>query len=108
MTKSLFAAAALVALGLAGQASAAPNDDAPTQAVSTAHVDFRSEAAVRAFYRRIEAAAHDVCDSNSPNPRITQMDQACESRAVAQAIRAADRPMLTALYDTSGEAHASR
>jgi UrcA family protein len=108
MTKTLFAAAAVLVLGFAGQASAGQAVAAPTQAVVTTGVDFRDQAAVRAFYARLETAAERVCDSNSANPRIAQRDRACVNKAVAQAVRAADRPLLTALYDTSGEAQASR
>lgn len=109
MYKSLIAAAALT-LAVAAPALAEPSADtaAPTAAVSTAQVDFRDQAAVRAFYARLQSAAHAVCDSNSANPRITQLDQRCVAKAVASAVRTADRPLLTALYDTSGEAQASR
>jgi UrcA family protein len=108
MTKSLFAAAAVLALACAGQAAAEDALVAPTQAVSTANVNFRDQAAVKAFYNRIQIAAGQVCDSNSANPRVTQRDALCVRDAVAKAVRAADRPLLTAMYDTSGEARASR
>lgn len=110
MSKPLLVVAALsiAAAGPAFADEAGQVQAAPTAAVSTANVDFRDQAAVRAFYARLRNAAHAVCDSNSANPRITQRDERCVAKAVASAVQAADRPLLTALYDTTGEAQASR
>ena len=108
MKPILFAAAALIAGCIALPALADDASVAPQAAVTTAGVDFRDPVAVRAFYGRLAMAAERVCDSNSANSRVQQLDRACVQKAVAEAVRSADRPMLTALYSTSQEAHASR
>jgi len=112
MFKSIVAATALAGvLGLAGQALA---DDraAPARAVSTAGVDFRSEASVTDFYHRLDRAAWAVCDTYAANSRVTQGDRACAEVALARTVKTLDKPMLTAVHDAqhgrSGEALALR
>ena len=108
MSKSTLLAAFALVLGCAGQAAAAPAAAVPAQTVSTTGVDFRDQAAVRAVYASIEQAAYRVCDAGWPNSRLGHRDTACVSDAVNRAVQAANRPLLTAQYDTSIEAHASR
>ena len=100
MLKTLCIAAGLMAL--AAPAIAADSLQAPTKAVSTASVDFHNSAAVRAFYSRLKTAANMVCDSYSANSRVTQADIACAHRALAEAVRNVDRPLLTAMYENDG------
>ena len=101
MTKLLFAAAAVAAFGFAGQTLAADREAAPTQVVHTANVDFHDQAAVRAFYAKLYRTAEAVCDRNSANAVITQADQRCIQQALADAVQATNRPMLTAMYRNS-------
>jgi UrcA family protein len=100
MTKLLLATSA--ALLIAGPALAETRavDEAPSQAVSTRSVDFASRDQVKHFYAKLRGAAHAVCDSGSANPRFSQGDADCVSRVMAEAVKAADKPVLTALYQS--------
>ncbi len=99
MTKLILVAAA--ALALAAPAMAQTVDAAPTQTLSTSSVNFSNPAAVKHFYAKLYQAAVTVCDSGSANPRIAQADISCVHQAMAQAVRAADKPVLTAMYDSA-------
>jgi UrcA family protein len=90
MSKSLVLAGALALSALAGQALAYP---LPSQTVSTTGVDFHDRAAVKALYARIYRAADTVC-------HMALSDRACIHETVAAAIAQADRPVLTAMYET--------
>ena len=104
MSKWMFAAGFAVAFGfVAGQAMAADLNAYETRQISVAGVDFRDEAAVKSFYSDLRHTAQAVCNTNSANPRIQQLDRACYERAMAQAVRKIDRPVLTAEY----QAHTS-
>ena len=101
MSKLLLAAAAgLLIAGPALAETAQPVDLAPTQAVSTRGVDFASRDQVKHFYAKLRGAALAVCDSGSANPRISQADATCVSRVMAEAVKSADKPVLTALYQS--------
>ena len=108
MKKVLFAAAALALSAAAAPAFAGGLGNAPAHQVSTAGVDFRDQAAVKAFYAQLRLAARDVCDSNSASPLVTQQDQLCVQKALANAVRVVDRPLLTALYDNNHYTQAAR
>ncbi len=105
MTKTLLAAAAALALGgFAGQAFAA--DAGNTQAVTVAGVNFADRTAVETFYAGLSRAAASACDSYAANSRVTAADRLCADRAVAKAVDALNRPVLTAVYQerTVGQA----
>jgi UrcA family protein len=100
MTKLLLAASA--ALILAGPAFAqTAADQAPTQAVSTRGVDFASKAEVRHFYAKLRGAAQAVCDSGSVSSTISRADAACVRQVMASAVQVANKPVLTAMYNTA-------
>lgn len=99
MSKPLLILAAAAALA----APAAFAETLPEARVDTARVNFRDASQVRGFYDQLRLAAERVCDTNSANPRVRQLDQRCVDLAVAKAVGAADRPLLTALYSTSSE-----
>lgn len=104
MTKLLLAAG--VAVLIAAPAFAAETQtqaEASTRAVSARGVDFSNQQQVRQFYSRLHAAAQAVCDAGSPVPRAFAVDQGCVRQVVADAVKAADRPVLTALYNTTGD-----
>ncbi len=101
MSKILLAAA--VATLMAGQALA----ETRSTAVSTGNVNFNSRADVNALYTRIDMAAQSVCSTDSKNKYVAQPDRACVDRAVAQAVSAANRPMLTAAYQARGAGNAN-
>jgi UrcA family protein len=102
MTKLLLSAFAM--LSIAGPALAdgvRATDEAPTKALSTRGVDFNNRDEVRHFYARLRGAAQAVCDSGSANPRFSQTDARCVSQVMAAAVKATDKPVLTALYQSA-------
>jgi UrcA family protein len=102
MLKLNVAAAAVVSiLALAGQATAADSSSAPVRVVSTAGVNFQDAKTVDVFYARLRAAAAEVCDSNSANPRITQLDQVCRDKVLARTVAEVNRPLLTAMHSSA-------
>lgn len=107
MTKLLLAAGAAVLI--AGPAFAAETQaqaEAPAQAVSARGVDFNNKDQVRQFYVKLHAAAQSVCDAGSATPRAFAVDAGCVRHVVADAVRAADKPVLTAMYNSSADANA--
>ena len=104
MTKLLLAAGAAVLLA-APAFAAEPQAEAPTQAVSTRGVDFSRQDQVRQFYFRLNVAAQAVCDAGSPVPRAFAVDAQCVRQVVADAVKAADKPMLTALYNSTRDSN---
>ena len=104
MTKLLLAAS--VAVLIAGPVFAAETQaDAPAQAVSARGVDFNNKEQVRQFYVKLHAAAQAVCDAGSPTPRASAVDATCVRQVVAKAVKVADKPVLTALYNTSADSN---
>ena len=104
MTKLLLAASAAVLI--ASPAFAADNQaEAPAKAVSTRGVDFSNREQVRQFYVKLHVAAQAVCDSGSPVPRAYATDAGCVRQVVADAVKAADKPVLTALYNSSADSN---
>ena len=104
MTKLLLAAGAAVLIAVPAFA-AETQADAPTRAVSTRGVDFSNKEQVRRFYIRLNSAARAVCDAGSPVPRFFATDARCVRQVVADAVKAADKPVLTALYNSSGDSN---
>jgi UrcA family protein len=104
MTKLLFVAGAAVLIAVPALA-AETQAEAPTKAVSTRGVDFSNKDQVRQFYLRLNTAARAVCDAGSPVPRTFAVDAGCVRQVVADAVKAADKPVLTALYNSSGDAN---
>ena len=103
MTKLILAAsAALLIAGPALADTVRAADGAPTLAVSTKGVDFSNPAQVKQFYAKLRGAIASVCDAGS-NANFARENAACASAVTAQAIKAADKPMLTALYNTRGD-----
>lgn len=102
MTKLLLAAGA--ALALASPAFAAPLDDTVaqqqpnTRVVSTSGVNFGDQTEVRRFYHRLYTAAAIACDAGEGHVLvpITQ-DQTCIRENMANAARAVNAPLLTAM-----------
>ncbi len=98
MSKLMFTAAVAAAL-LAGPALA----ETTQVLVRTHHVNFNDPAQVREVYARINKAAQDACSTPSDNKYVAQPDRDCMARAVADAVRATDKPLLTAAYNSNPE-----
>ena len=98
----LIAAAAAV---LAGPAMAyelktqADGDQVRVVKLPIQRVDFSDRAAVKAFYVKVKAAAAEACIVPSTSSVISRPDRDCVTEAVRQAVRVANRPLLTAAYD---------
>ncbi len=95
----LDAAAALLIASPAFAGAVRATEDAPTQAVSTQGVNFATRADVKHFYARLRGAIAAVCDSGSANPVFSSTDAACAREVTAQAVQAANKPVLTELYN---------
>ena len=100
MTKLILAATAAAML-IAAPAFAETRDaqDAPAQTVSAKGVNFSSRDQVKSFYAKLRVAAAQVCSSGSA------VDAACVRDVTAQAVKAADKPVLTAMYNSSSDSN---
>jgi UrcA family protein len=108
MTKFLLAAGAAVLIAgpvLAAEPQAQPQAEAAAKTVSTRGVDFSNQEQVRRFYIRLTTAAQAVCDAGSPVPRVFATDARCVRQVVADAVKAADKPVLTALYNSNADSN---
>lgn len=104
MTKLILAAtAALLIAGPAFAETARSVEDAPTQAVSTKGVDFNNREQVKHFYAKLRGAIAAVCSSGSISSDISRADASCVRDVTAQAVKAANKPVLTAYYNTQGD-----
>jgi UrcA family protein len=100
MLKTALIAASLLALTTPALAA---NGDNGKAAVSVANVDFSSNAAVRDVYARLKVAATNVCTTRIESARVNDVDAVCVQRALADAVRAADRPQLTAMNNNESD-----
>jgi UrcA family protein len=108
MTKLLLAAGAAVLIAapaFAAETQTQTQAEAPMRAVSTRGVDFSNGDQVRRFYVRLNATARAVCDAGSPVPRSFAVDRRCVRQVMADAVKAADKPMLTALYNSTADSN---
>ncbi len=62
--------------------------------VSVRDIDFQNPAQVRTAYKRVVAAAHSVCDSNSDDMMTQAADRACERQAVKATLGTLNQPAL--------------
>ncbi|MDB6083629.1 MAG: hypothetical protein JWN43_1510 [Gammaproteobacteria bacterium] len=98
----LCAATTLVAL----QTPASAADDAlPTRRVSYADLDISKPAGAKVLYRRIEAAAQEVCGMQRHNELATMgRNRACIEEAIAKAVTQVNSVALSDLH-SSGAIH---
>ena len=75
-------------------------DQVRVSALPTSRVDFGDPAQAKTFYAKVKRAATDVCTMPSISYVISRPDADCVARAVADAVRNADRPLLTAAYNS--------
>lgn len=94
---ALVSVAILGTAGLAGAASAETVAD--QRPVYSRDIDFNKPSQVRALYSRLQAVAHDVCQSDGNDPMTREGDKACEAQAVSDAVRDINQPQLTRLDD---------
>jgi UrcA family protein len=82
------------------QATAIAADDAlPTRRVSYADLDISKPAGAKVLYRRIEAAARDVCGFDTSSVlRPTAQNRACITQAVDVAVKRVNSVALSELH----------
>ncbi len=106
MNRSFVIATILSAAMISGAAFA--QDRTPAQMnVSVASLDLTKPSDAHAAYVKIQAAAHDVCTSDSSDPRTTNDDRACEQQAVTDAVRSLHSEQLARQDHQSDEQGAS-
>ena len=101
MLKTALIAAGLLAL--TSPALAAPHSNATRAAVVVAGVDFNNGSATRGVYEQMKAAATSVCSTYIESAHVTDVDTVCVQRALADAVRSADRPQLTAMNNNDSD-----
>jgi UrcA family protein len=90
----------LAGIMAAGGASAARLDsDAPSVVVKYSAQSLATDEGVYALYRRITAAARQVCpDAGTRNWSLQSQVEHCRSQAIARAVRQIDNSRLAALH----------
>jgi len=84
----------------AALSTAARAEEAPQVHVSYADLNLNSEAGATVLFRRIHAAADQVCEvPNMPDLGSLSRAKACTDHAIAVAVDAVKAPALTKLYD---------
>jgi UrcA family protein len=80
--------------------SASAEQRVKTQAVSFADLDLSKPAGAQTLYKRIKAAARQVCGPADQYTFVVSSKtfRACYDKAVADAVAQVDRPSLTALH----------
>lgn len=85
----------------AGAANANPDSDAPSVVVKYSNQSLASDGGVSDLYRRITAAARQVCPTASIRDLSGQrLVEQCRDQAVSRAIRKIDNSRLATLYAT--------
>jgi UrcA family protein len=79
--------------------AATPHDGRPQYVVKFADLDLRGPAGISVLYRRIEAAAHGVCDTSGVR-ELTQVvrSQLCREQAISHAVSILSIPALTSYH----------
>jgi UrcA family protein len=104
MSKSLLLAVAAAAAAISAPAMAyqlktdAGGDQVRVERMPLSRVDFNDPHQAKAFYAKVKRAAVEVCTIPSISSSISRTDAACVAQAVADAVKTADRPLLTAAY----------
>jgi UrcA family protein len=98
--RSLAVAGAFAALTVATTASAgAPSADAPSVSVRFDDLNLSTSAGVNVLYRRISAAARQVCpDVFSRNLAVVAAGERCQATAISQAVREINNPQLAVVH----------
>ncbi len=90
--------ACLAAICLLNGPAKAADPDVPTKAVKFQDLDISKPAGAKVLYRRIRAAAKEVCPETRDNEFwIIAARNACIDRAIDDAVKQVDSPLLTSL-----------
>lgn len=97
-TAMAFTVLACTALGAVGSAHAA-TAGSPAITVRYTDLNLSTEQGSLALYRRIVAAAHQVCVVEGiSDPRAVVAARSCREQAIARAVRDVNSPMLAAVH----------
>jgi UrcA family protein len=81
------------------QTASAAADALPTQRVSYADLDISKPAGAKVLYRRIDAAAHQVCVFDaSRDLRVAERERACVNGAIDKAVKDVNSAALSELH----------
>jgi UrcA family protein len=73
-------------------------EDVPSKIVKFNDLDITTPAGAKVLYKRIRAAARDVCElSTGTDPIMSQSNKVCIDTAIDRAVRKVNAPMLTNL-----------
>jgi UrcA family protein len=95
----------IVGMASAGAATAASaGGEVPSVVVKYDPASLSNDAGARVLYRRIVAAAGQVCPADDRrNLRLAAMIRECREQAIARAVHQIDDPRLAAVYATSAK-----
>src|SRR5450631_2149080 len=94
-----FATACLAVAATAVHAAEQARDSAPMMTVVYSDLNLANPQGVERLYRRIVAAAQQVCDSRQGRSLQAQaMDSICTKQSIAHAVAAVGQPALTSLH----------
>jgi UrcA family protein len=89
---------AVAATGVHAQDQAAPGAEPTKLVVHYADLSLVNPRGVEELYRRITAAAHQVCDSRDRSLQGQALDGICKKQSIARAVAVVNQPALTAFY----------
>jgi len=89
---------AVAATGVRAQGQAAPDTEPRKIVVHYADLNLANPQGVERLYRRIVAAASEVCDSRDRSLQAQALDGICKKESIARAVAAANQPVMTAFY----------
>jgi len=96
---SKFALAIVGVVASVASFAATPGVDAPSVSVRYDDLNLSTTAGVDTLYRRISAAARDVCpDIYSRDTHIVLAAQRCQSAAISKAVSQVNNPSLAMLH----------
>jgi UrcA family protein len=98
-TAMCLAYAATILCSLQPLAARAAEESPPTQRVSFADLDISKPAGAQTLYRRIKAAARQVCQPSVASQRgMSVMEQRCIKQAVDNAVKNVNSAALTDIH----------
>jgi UrcA family protein len=89
---------ALAATGVRAQDQVAPGTEPTKTVVHYADLNLVNPRGVEELYRRIAAAAYQVCDSRDRSLQAQARDGICKKQSIARAVALVNHPALTALH----------
>jgi UrcA family protein len=93
-------AACFLAGVLSAAHAAAPNDSVPSIVVNYSDLNLSTEVGTLALYRRIVAAARQVCPSaDTRELQALALSRACQAAATERAVHDVNSPKLAAAYE---------